>query len=76
MGFIEGDLLAKWLSVRLRTKRMWVRVPLQSPVSSKAFLDIQAIIECGFTLKRVHGMIITYSQCNNRLLLYGKLLSD
>ena len=32
------------------------------PVSSKEFMDIQAIIECGFTLKRVHDMIRTYSQ--------------
>ena len=31
-------------------------------VSSKEFLDIQAIIECGFTLKRVRDMIRTYSQ--------------
>ena len=30
-------------------------------VSSKEFLDIQATIECGFTLKRVRGMIRTYS---------------
>ena len=30
--------------------------------SSKEFLDIQATIECGFTLKRVRDMIITYSQ--------------
>ena len=30
--------------------------------SSKEFLDIQAIIECGFTLKRVRDMIKTYSQ--------------
>ena len=29
---------------------------------SKEFLDIQATIECGFTLKRVRDMIITYSQ--------------
>ena len=27
-----------------------------TPVSSKEFLDIQATIECGFTLKRVRGM--------------------
>ena len=26
------NCLAKWLSVRLRTKWLWVRVPLQSPV--------------------------------------------
>ena len=29
---------------------------------SKEFLDIQATIECRLTLKRVQGMIITYSQ--------------
>ena len=32
------------------------------PVSSKEFLDIQATIECRFTLKLVRDMIITYSQ--------------
>ena len=32
-----------------------------APVSSKEFLDIQATIECGFTLKRVHDMTRTYS---------------
>ena len=31
------------------------------PVSSKEFLDIQATIQCDFTLKRVRDMIITYS---------------
>ena len=31
-------------------------------VMSKEFLDIQANIECRFTLKRVHDMIRTYSQ--------------
>ena len=30
--------------------------------SSKEFLDIQANIECGFTLKHVRGMTRTYSQ--------------
>ena len=30
-------------------------------VSRKKFLDIQAIIECRFTLKRLRDMIITYS---------------
>ena len=30
--------------------------------SSKDFLDIQATIECRFTLKLVRDMIITYSQ--------------
>ena len=33
-----------------------------APASSKEFLDIQATIECGFTLKRVRDMIRTYSQ--------------
>ena len=31
-------------------------------VSSMEILDIQANIECGFTLKRVHDMAITYSE--------------
>ena len=33
-----------------------------APASGKDFLDIQATIESGFTLKRVCGMIRTYSQ--------------
>ena len=32
-----------------------------APASSKEFLDIQATIECGFTLERVRDMIRTYS---------------
>ena len=32
------------------------------PASSKKFLDIQAVIEYGFTLKRVRDMTRTYSQ--------------
>ena len=39
-------------------------------VSSKEFFDTQANIECGFTLKRVRGMIRTYSQS---LLFYKTL---
>ena len=35
---------------------------LLAPASSKGFLDIQAPIECRFTLKRVREMIRTYSQ--------------
>ena len=34
-----------------------------APALSKAFLDIQANIERGFTLKRVRDMIRIYSQC-------------
>ena len=33
-----------------------------APASSKEFLDIQATIECGFTVKRVRDMTRTYSQ--------------
>ena len=32
-----------------------------APASSKEFLDIQATIECGFTLKLVRDMTRTYS---------------
>ena len=53
-------VLAKWLSVRFRTKWLWVPVPLMS-VSTKVFFDIQATIGCRFTLKRVRDMIATYS---------------
>ena len=35
-----------------------------APASSKEFLDIQAYIECGFTLKRVPDMIRTYIHAN------------
>ena len=33
-----------------------------APLSSKNFLEIQATIECRFTLKRVRDMIRTYGQ--------------
>ena len=33
-----------------------------APVSSEEFLEIQATIECGFTMKRVRDMIRAYSQ--------------
>ena len=49
--------LAKWLNVRIRTRCLWVRVPLQSlktsdfaAASSKEFLDIQATIGTCFFL--------------------------
>ena len=40
-----------------------------APASSKEFLDIQATIECGFTLKRVRDMTRTYSFSNLFVLL-------
>ena len=33
-----------------------------APASSKEFLDIEATIECGFTVKRVRVMTRTHSQ--------------
>ena len=35
------------------------------PSSSNVFLDIQATIECGFTLKRVVDMARKYSQMHH-----------
>ena len=35
------------------------------PVSSKEFLDIQATVECRFTLKHISDMTITYSQMHH-----------
>ena len=42
-----------------------------APVLSKEFLDIQATIECGFTLKRVHDMIRTCNQLYMYCLVYS-----
>ena len=41
-------------------------------IDCKEFLDIQATIECGFTLKRVRDMIITYSHTDK----WKELTSD
>ena len=45
------------------------------PAFSKEFLDIQATIECGFTLKRVRDMIRTYSQFQAVFKMISKLFS-
>ena len=51
-------------------KWLWVRVQLQSlnfrfcNSFGKEFLDAQAALECGFTLKRVRDMLSTYSLMN------------
>ena len=45
-----------------------------APASSKEFLDIQATIECGFTLKRVRDMIKTYSQ--KILIVFDDMIAD
>ena len=61
--------LAKWLSIRLRTKWLWVRIPLLSLklqiwrlLQAGSSLTFRQNIECGFTLKLVRNMIVTYSQ--------------
>ena len=59
----------KWQNFRLLNKWFWVWFHLQSvtwisdfdPASSKEFPDIQATIECGFTLKRLRYMKRIYS---------------
>ena len=44
----------------------WIKISPSdfAPASSKAFLDIQATIECGFSLKRVRDMTRIYSRMN------------
>ena len=37
-----------------------------TPASSTEFLDIQAIVECGFNLKRVRDMTRTYSLMHHK----------
>ena len=61
--------LAEWLSVRLETKWLWVQIPLLSLklqilrlFRARSSLTCRQTIECRFTMKRVRGMIITYSQ--------------
>ena len=44
-------------------------------VSNKNFLNIQATIECGFTLKRVRDMIKTYST-NSEFSFIGVWFTD
>ena len=61
--------LAKWFSVRLRTKWLWIRIMLLSLklqiwrlLSARSSLTFKQIIECGFTLKLVQNIIITHCQ--------------
>ena len=53
-----------WLSVRLRTNWLWIRIPLLS-LKLKILPMFRARsslkLECKFTLKRVRDMIITHS---------------
>ena len=52
------ELCCEYFSVRC----IWPYVIMLRTCQSKEFLDIQATIECRFTLKRVRYIIITYSQ--------------
>ena len=67
--YLSVRSLAKWMSVCLQTKWLWLRVQLQllklqisRLFGARSILDIQATIEWRFTLKRVCDMIKTYSQ--------------
>ena len=60
--------LAKWLSVRLRTKWLWVAIMLLSLklqiwrlLWARSFKTFKQTVVCGFTVKVVRDMIITYS---------------
>ena len=66
---IKTSSLAKWLSVRLRTKWLQIWIPLLSLtiqiwrlLQVRSSLTFRQTIECGSTLKLVCRMIITYSK--------------
>ena len=61
--------LTKWSSVRLWTKWLWIRIPLVllkihiwCLLRAMSSLTFRQTIECGFTLKLVRDVIITYCQ--------------
>ena len=47
-----------------------------TPSSSKEFLEIQATIECRFTMKRVRDMTRTYNQLYPGILKFSKKHTD
>ena len=62
----DSARLARWLSVGLRTKWLWVRIPLlllKLPVwrllPARSSLTFRQSIECRFSLKLLRSMIIT-----------------
>ena len=72
-GFLPGDsCIAQLLSIIHEIQTAFAVTSLSdfavtslsdfAPASSKEFLDIQATVECGFTLKSVRDMTRTYSQ--------------
>ena len=63
-----NHLVCKWTLNHLQTKWLWVQIPLLSlklQISrlfrTKSSLTFRQLLECGFTLKCVRDMIITYS---------------
>ena len=68
--YLHGVFDCMFLSCHVRVS-FTVAVTYIASVSSKEFLDIQATIECGFTLKRVRDIIKTYSQILFSLSLKG-----
>ena len=64
----HNHLVCKWTLNHLQTKWLWVQIPLLSlklQISrlfrTKSSLTFRQLLECGFTLKCVRDMIITYS---------------
>ena len=57
-----------------QTHKYLVRKRTLNHLAKLVFFDIQAIIECGFTLKRVRDMIRTYSQVKLSQHRYGPQL--
>ena len=68
--------LAKWLSVRLRTKWLCVRIPLLPLklqiwrlLRTRRSLKFRQTIECRFSLNLVRDIIITYSPWTNVVVI-------
>ena len=64
--------MAKWLSLCLRTKWLWVWITLRSLklhiwclLQARSSLTFRQTIECGFTMKLVREKIIRYSQMHH-----------
>ena len=62
--WLQLDSNPQPLSLKTNTQ-LFTQTSDFTPALNKVFLDIQATIKCGFTLKHVRDMIITYSKCNN-----------
>ena len=73
LNFKELLSFGEMVSVRLRTKWLWVQITLLllkleilRHLRARSFLTFRQTIECGFTLKLVRDMIITYNQMHRR----------